>query len=44
MVIHFVESIEHHNADITQGHFSLILWTSLNKFYANIEGIFCASL
>ena len=37
-------SIEHHNVDVTQGHFSQVLWTSLNKFYANIEDIFYVSL
>ena len=29
-----------HNADLTKGYFSHVLWTSHNKFYANIETIF----
>ena len=33
-------SVEHHNADFTQIDLSHVLWTSLKKFYANIEAIF----
>ena len=32
--------VEHHNADVTYGHFSPILWMSPSKFYANVESIY----
>ena len=32
--------VEHHNAGVIFGHFSPILWMSLSKFYAKIEGIY----
>ena len=35
----FGTSEEHHNVDVTLDHFSPVLQTSLNKFYANIEEI-----
>ena len=37
-------SVERHNADVTWKHISHFLWTSHNKFYANIKAIFYVSL
>ena len=45
LVINFKEcvklgtSVERHNANVTKGHFSDVLWMSLNKFLTNFEAI-----